>query len=643
MNLPSEYRKVYGVRGDYIDTGILSQSGLKIEVVMDTIFTADDKYAGGLFGARNTNSNTSLGQLNVYQYASGFYFGYNNGRANITMPSTNFGSKNISCKFVLEDNSISINQQCVITKTATRTAVAFTGTRNIYVGAVNNGGNVEIAIPNFITTSFKIIQNDIVIRDYVPCERLSDGVIGLYDLANNTFNVGATNGFTASGTLVELGNHDNGAVSGDFGYVEKTTLKAYPNDGYSFKGWYINGSLISTENPYTFTPTIYNSVVDAEFVKTPDIDFSIGWKLIAQDRFVTSLSNRPHFYEMVLRSGEINESAIEKSVSKFQVDNIPSTVKVGSLVMVYNPKGKKVYQGVVESINNNELCCREALSYFDTPYLFHNNKNNSVLIGNGMNDITTIDVQYALQSYIKSLQNGIYNTDNILNDETNLKYIMRFVFSSPDRDNYIDAQFPLIESTEVKNFEEFLFDMFNQFGITTDIQFVLRNPQIVISCNYDTSEITLSNNIEMSDLNIDVEYTNTNLLYVYNASGTSFRGLLKLDGVDTNRMPGTIPAKEQMIMSDEALNNLKLQYIDVYNYNHKIDLQLKYPNKFYSYDELKEGQRVKFYVGNELYESIITALSYNISDRTSEIREVKYTLGKARSSLTYKLNLGKIK
>lgn len=50
--------------------------------------------------------------------------------------------------------------------------------------------------------SVKIYENDILIRDFVPCQRLSDMKAGLYDLANDVFYLSATNTSLLKGPTV---------------------------------------------------------------------------------------------------------------------------------------------------------------------------------------------------------------------------------------------------------------------------------------------------------------------------------------------------------------------------------------------------------------------------------------------------------
>ena len=57
---------------------------------------------------------------------------------------------------------------------------------NLYLFASNQNGT-----PNYGTNGylyyFKIYDNDVLVRDFIPCYRNSDNVVGLYDLVNNVF------------------------------------------------------------------------------------------------------------------------------------------------------------------------------------------------------------------------------------------------------------------------------------------------------------------------------------------------------------------------------------------------------------------------------------------------------------------------
>ena len=60
-------------------------------------------------------------------------------------------------------------------------------TRNIGIGAGHPGQSGASDL-SFLIWRFKISESGTLIRDYIPCVRLSDSKAGFYDLVNKTFN-----------------------------------------------------------------------------------------------------------------------------------------------------------------------------------------------------------------------------------------------------------------------------------------------------------------------------------------------------------------------------------------------------------------------------------------------------------------------
>ena len=59
-------------------------------------------------------------------------------------------------------------------------------TYTYYMGAVNRTGNASL-YPQLTIYGWKFYQDDVLIRDFVPCYRKSDEKVGMYDLVNNVF------------------------------------------------------------------------------------------------------------------------------------------------------------------------------------------------------------------------------------------------------------------------------------------------------------------------------------------------------------------------------------------------------------------------------------------------------------------------
>ena len=191
--------------------------------------------------------------------------------------------------------------------------------------------------------------------------------------------------------------------------------------------------------------------------------------------------------------------------------------------------------------------------------------------------------------------------------------------------------------------------MYNTFGICLkfdaplqdNVDSVTNGTVKIFYPNYD--ELKFGNNEEnITNVNVIVDNAETNLIYVYSSDGATFRGEFKASpNVSTQRYKYSVACKEKLILSDDKLSTIKAQNL-TNDYNHKITCDVATQTKLYGFDDLIMGRRVSFYNNGRLYESVITARKYNV-DEAGLIKSVSLTLGKARPSLTSKLNLGKVR
>ena len=69
----------------------------------------------------------------------------------------------------------------------------FNSNNNIFLFTCNSGGIADNRMMIGKIYACKIWDNEVLIRDLIPCYRISDNVIGLYDIVNDVF-------YTNSGT-----------------------------------------------------------------------------------------------------------------------------------------------------------------------------------------------------------------------------------------------------------------------------------------------------------------------------------------------------------------------------------------------------------------------------------------------------------
>ena len=191
--LPSEYQEVEYIKStgtQYIDTGVIPtiDTTVEIELMSDT----DNVFPYGSRTSSTTNDKhcvlLNLRSLNVYALMG-----------NSSADASFFKQYLNPCKIKNGKDGFYINGDLArdygdITFSAS--------SLNLYLFALNSP-NEAYATRAFVGNiySCKIYEGNNIIRDYIPCYRKADNVIGLYDLANGVF-------YTNSGTGTFLKGND---------------------------------------------------------------------------------------------------------------------------------------------------------------------------------------------------------------------------------------------------------------------------------------------------------------------------------------------------------------------------------------------------------------------------------------------------
>jgi len=183
--LPLGYKQLEYIEStgtQYIDTGVKSNSNIKL----------DGEFYGEYsdvcwYGGRNLN------YIGIYNYNGRFDWLYYNGTGNsiVVNPDTNeWHTVSHSKKLYIDDELIYEYGD-----------VEYTTDYNIYIFAGNNS-NVNWSNSSIRIKIIKIYENNIIIRNFIPAQRDSDGAIGLYDSVNDVFYENAGTGEFVAGPVV---------------------------------------------------------------------------------------------------------------------------------------------------------------------------------------------------------------------------------------------------------------------------------------------------------------------------------------------------------------------------------------------------------------------------------------------------------
>ena len=195
-----EYLEATGTQ--YIDAEFKPNNNTRI--VMDAQYT-DVSISTFFFGTRDTS--TSKGYT-LNRITSNGYFASSYGNEINTPMFTADTDRHI---FEKNKNLTYVDGELLVT----HTQATFTCTNNLEIFACNNGGTSGYSPSKCKIYSFKIYDNDVLIRDFMPCRRTIDGTLGLYDIVNNVF-------YTNKGTGTFIGGKEIDEEYKPVEYIEGT-------------------------------------------------------------------------------------------------------------------------------------------------------------------------------------------------------------------------------------------------------------------------------------------------------------------------------------------------------------------------------------------------------------------------------------
>lgn len=223
----------------YIDTGYIPKTNTKLELTLSfsgeyspeglnmyiffSTASMQDDFFGVNFGGGEGGQNSLFTWFDKSFYAGG-----------------SIETLTISDDIRTNKNTITVENGHISYGTAERTITSKSAdqtTSMILFGFSNYEDDpIPISALNMKVYRLKLYENNVLVREYVPCYRTSDNEVGLYEVVNNVFYPNNGTGTFNKGNDVET----SGTMENQhFVYNEAQNLKRnrFSRTGYTFNGW----------------------------------------------------------------------------------------------------------------------------------------------------------------------------------------------------------------------------------------------------------------------------------------------------------------------------------------------------------------------------------------------------------------------
>ena len=247
--LPDGYTQVDYLESNktqYIDTGYKPNQNTRVDIRFESI-QSDNEYYDVPFGTRD-NSDTTQFFLGIQTGANENWFARYGKNAFISGWGNKYGYNTLVANK---------NEWFLTNGTHTFPENTFQSEYTMYLFGLNYAGNFDRKFKGRIY-SCKIYDNGTLVRDFVPCYRNSDKVLGMYDAAKNTFYTNNGAGTFTYGKVVSTPNPDfpreimNGDGATNLLYLDN--VSGYKN-GIYYK-W--EGTKLTLNGTATANTDIYN-------------------------------------------------------------------------------------------------------------------------------------------------------------------------------------------------------------------------------------------------------------------------------------------------------------------------------------------------------------------------------------------------
>lgn len=434
---------------------------------------------------------------------------------------------------------------------------------------------------------------------------------------DDKFHITATTDFPNGSIYIS----DNDVYSGTV-----VTLWARPFPDYNFVGW----SDGDTANPKQITVTADVTIV-ASYQRQTVTNGIYQYRCYIKDQLY--MTDPPKAF-MRVDTFDIKTDLMTNATSTIYVLDTASNVNNGDVLVLYDPKGTTLYQGVVKSMENNKIICSQMQSFYKGTWIYNVNPQ----------DYLEHEIAVLLQDYADGKLYQSSYTDTLVAQRLGgitIDYVGATTVNLPtdlDKDGN--------EELSTKDMEKWIYDLYEEYGIIFDFEINLSGANYVTIKTPTYSPIKVGNNMfAIQDMSPITKIEETNRLVIF-AKDKTYRttyvatksGIVEEPSATTNRFDVT---NTKIVFSDDDVADLIASNLPETMYNHKVTFTLIINNFIYQFGDFNLGGELEVWHGEDYYQTVLTG--YQIKKQTNQnITQVGFTCGKVRTALTKLMTLGKV-
>lgn len=409
-------------------------------------------------------------------------------------------------------------------------------------------------------------------------------------------------------------------------YGQSVVLWARPYPNYNFVKW-DDGN---TTNPRTITITGDVTLV-AEYQKEFDTNGIYQYRCYVKDQM--DLTEKPKAF-MRVDTFNIKCDLMTTANSTITVLDSFSNVNNGDVLVLYDPMGTTLYQGVIKSIEDNEIVCSQMQSFYKGNWIYNVYPSASL----------EEEIAYLLGEYAQGNIYGSTYTDPLVAQRLGGIDIDYTASTSVNLPTDLDKDGN--ENYTQKDMEKWIYELYEKYGIIFDFEINFSGTNYVHIKVPTGSALKVGNNMyAIKNMKPVTTIEETNRLIIY-AQDKSYRTTYVATANSIEEEPSTTANRfdltnTKFVFSDDAVADLIAANLPDQMYNHKLDFTLVIKNFIYQFGDFVLGKSLDVYYFDEYYNSVLTG--YEITKESNvNITEIKMTCGKVRSKLTQKLTLGRL-